>query len=77
MNNGDTIPVSLDMHLVNGMWKIYNGSVGNLSFIINYRGQFNSMISAGGLSAVLNRMQKRYGHPSTQSQESGNTSKAS
>lgn len=61
MDNGDTIPVTLDMHLVNGKWKIYNGSVGNLSFIINYRGQFNAMISAGGLSTVLQKMEKRYG----------------
>lgn len=61
MENGDAIPVTLDMHVVDGKWKIYNGSVGNLSFVINYRAQFNAQIAAGGLAAVLKKMEKRYG----------------
>lgn len=67
MENGDKIPVTLDMHVVDGKWKIYNGSVGNLSFVINYRAQFNAQIAAGGLSTVLEKMEKRYGNADVQS----------
>lgn len=74
LENGDTIPVTLDMHLVNGMWKIYNGSVGNLSFIINYRSQFNAMISAGGLDTVIAKLEKRYGQGDNGTAQNGQSS---
>lgn len=60
-DNGDTVPVTLDMHVVDGQWQVYNGSVGNLSFVTNYRGQFNAQIKAGGMSNLLDKLEKRYG----------------
>jgi phospholipid transport system substrate-binding protein len=53
-------PVTFQMHIVDGDWKIYDGSVGNLSFVTNYRGQFNSQIRNGGLEKLIERMESRY-----------------
>lgn len=57
---GDKIPVDLDLHLVDGQWKVYNGSVGSLSFVTNYRAQFRQQIKQGGFEQLIERMEKRY-----------------
>lgn len=59
-DQGDEIPVTLDLHLVDCKWKVYNGSIGNLSFITSYRGQFNAMIQAVGMEALIQQMERRY-----------------
>lgn len=59
-DSGDTVPVTLDMHVVNGKWKVYNGTVGNLSFVTNYRGQFTAQIKSGGLDTLIQKLEKRY-----------------
>lgn len=53
-------PISLKLHLVNDQWKVYDGSVGNLSFVTNYRGQFNSQIRRNGLESLITKMEQRY-----------------
>ncbi|MDN5937037.1 MAG: ABC transporter substrate-binding protein [Salinisphaera sp.] len=57
---GKKIPVRMNLHLVDCKWKIYDASVGNLSFITTFRGQFNAMIQAAGLEAVIQQLEKRY-----------------
>lgn len=59
-DDGQKTPVTFQMHVVNDEWKIYDGSVGNLSFVTNYRGQFNSQIRNGGLEKLIERMEDRY-----------------
>lgn len=59
--SGSRVPVSLDMHLVNGQWKVYDGRVGNLSFVTNYRSQFTSYIQSHSLQSLIEAMEKRYG----------------
>lgn len=59
-DDGQKTPVTFQMHVVNDEWKIYDGSVGNLSFVTNYRGQFNSQIRNGGLEKLIERMESRY-----------------
>lgn len=59
-DDGQKTPVTFQMHVVNDEWKIYDGSVGNLSFVTNYRGQFNSQIRNGGLDKLIERMEARY-----------------
>ena len=59
-DQGDKIPVNLDLHLVDNQWKVYNGSVGSLSFVTNYRAQFSQQIKQGGLEQLIQRMEKRY-----------------
>jgi|SRR5699024_9996356 len=60
-SSGDKVPVNLDMHLVDNEWKVYDGQVGNLSFVTNYRSQFSSYIKKHGLEALITQMEKRYG----------------
>ena len=59
-DDGQKTPVTFQLHVVDGEWKIYDGSVGNLSFVTNYRGQFNSQIRNGGLEQLIERMESRY-----------------
>lgn len=59
-DDGQKTPVTFQLHIVNDEWKIYDGSVGNLSFVTNYRGQFNSQIRNGGLEQLIERMESRY-----------------
>lgn len=59
-DRGDEIPVNLDLHLVDCQWKIYNGSIGNLSFVTTYRGQFNAQIQAAGIETLIQKMEQRY-----------------
>ena len=59
-DDGQKTPVTFQLHVVDGEWKIYDGSVGNLSFVTNYRGQFNSQIRSGGLEQLIERMESRY-----------------
>ncbi|MGN8158065.1 MlaC/ttg2D family ABC transporter substrate-binding protein [Salinisphaera sp. SWV1] len=58
--NGQDTPVSLQLHEVDGQWKVYDGSIGNLSFVTNYRGQFNSAIRREGLEHFIEQLEKRY-----------------
>ncbi|MES1929503.1 toluene tolerance family protein [Salinisphaera dokdonensis CL-ES53] len=63
-DDGQKTPVTFQMHVVDDEWKIYDGSVGNLSFVTNYRGQFNSQIRNGGLEKLIERMESRYNNGS-------------
>ncbi|MGN8199967.1 MlaC/ttg2D family ABC transporter substrate-binding protein [Salinisphaera sp. RV14] len=58
--NGQDTRVSLKLHKVDGHWKVYDGSIGNLSFVTNYRGQFNSAIRREGLDHFIEQLEKRY-----------------
>lgn len=59
-SNGQDTPISLELHQVNDEWKVYDGSVGNLSFVTNYRGQFNSAIRRQGLENFIEKLESRY-----------------
>lgn len=59
--SGENVKVSLDMHLVDGQWKVYDGRVGHLSFVTNYQSQFANYIRNHGLEALIEAMEKRYG----------------
>jgi len=58
--SGQDTPISLKLHQVNDTWRVYDGSVGNLSFVTNYRGQFNSQIRRNGLESLIDKMEQRY-----------------
>jgi phospholipid transport system substrate-binding protein len=57
---GQSYHINLNLQLVSGQWKVYDASVGNLDFMINYRGQFTSQIRRKGLENVIERMEKKY-----------------
>lgn len=62
--NGTDTPITLHLHLVDGHWKAYDGSVGSLSFVTNYRGQFSSYIRRHGLEKTIEELERRYNPPS-------------
>lgn len=57
---GKDTPVNLKLHLVDDEWRVYDGSIGDLSFVSNYRGQFNSAIRNRGLEKFIQKLEKRY-----------------
>lgn len=72
--SGETVDVDLDLHLVDGEWKIYNGSVGNLTFVTNYRGQFNQEIRRTSLETLIGKLESRYsGTPATAQKDADDT----
>lgn len=67
--SGEKIPVELNLHLVDGKWRVYNGSVGNLTFVTNYRSQFNQEIRRNGLESLIGKLETRYGDSSAAAQK--------
>lgn len=59
-DDGQTVPVSLKLHLVNDHWEVYDGNVGNLDFVANYRGQFSAQLRHGSLKQLIQQMEQRY-----------------
>lgn len=59
-DSGESIQVDFNLHLVDGEWRIYNGSVGNLTFVTNYRGQFNQEIRRSDLATLIDKLESRY-----------------
>lgn len=60
-DSGENVSVALDMHLVDGQWKVYDGHVGQLSFVTNYRSQFANYIRSHSVEQLIEAMEKRYG----------------
>lgn len=54
-------PVEFRFHRVGSDWKAYDVSVEGLSWVGNYRAQFNSVIARKGLDALLEDLRKRAG----------------
>jgi len=59
-NNGPKpIPFNFTLKLVDGTWKIYDGSVENISVMANYRNQFNRVINNQGFPALMDQLRKK------------------
>ena len=54
----DNAQVNYSVRLIDGVWKIYDVRVEGVSYIQNYRSQFNAEISAQGLEAVIVRLEQ-------------------
>lgn len=55
--NGQRIPISYDVERSGGAWKIYDFSIEHVSMVQSYRAQFAGVLSNGGMSALLTRLQ--------------------
>lgn len=55
---GDPVPVNYSMRRTSKGWKIYDVRVEGVSYVQNYRSQFNAEISARGLDAVIARLEQ-------------------
>lgn len=54
--NGQKIPISYNVVLVSGRWKVYDFSIENISIAQNYRSQFSSVLRSKGFAGLLQKM---------------------
>jgi len=57
IDDGDNIQVNYAVRENKGMWKIYDVRIEGVSYIQNYRNQFNAEITAQGIDAVIKRLE--------------------
>jgi len=55
--NGTKVPVNYRLRLSRAGWRVYDVRIEGVSYIQNYRSQFNAEISAQGLDAVILRLE--------------------
>lgn len=58
MADGSLIPVAYAMHSTPGGWKAYDVRIEGISYVQNYRNQFNAEVAARGLDALISRLEK-------------------
>lgn len=57
LDDGSRVPVNYSMRLSKAGWRVYDVRIEGVSYIQNYRNQFNAEISALGIEAVIERLQ--------------------
>jgi phospholipid transport system substrate-binding protein len=57
MDDGSRVPVNYSMRKSSAGWRVYDVRIEGVSYIQNYRNQFNAEISALGIEAVIERLQ--------------------
>jgi phospholipid transport system substrate-binding protein len=57
MENGDSVEINYALRDSDGIWKIYDVRIDGVSYVQNYRNQFDAEISARGLDAVIKRLE--------------------
>jgi len=57
--HGSEIPLDYRLHVIDGRWRIYDVVVQGVSFIANYRTQFDRVIRAESYSSLRERLQKK------------------
>lgn len=60
---GSEIPLDYRVHMLNGRWRIYDVVVQGISFIANYRTQFDRVIRAESNSACASVCRRRRRRP--------------
>ena len=55
--NGTAVPVDYSLRMTSKGWKAYDVKIEGVSYVQNYRNQFNSEISANGLDGVIERLE--------------------
>lgn len=58
---GPMVPVTYDLALTDGDWKVYDVSIDGVSLVINYRSSFNQEVRRNGLDGLIKRIQERAG----------------
>ncbi len=57
MDDGSQVPVNYSMRRSREGWRVYDVRIEGVSYIQNYRNQFNAEIGALGIDAVIERLQ--------------------
>lgn len=58
MSDGTTVPVNYAMRSTPDGWKAYDVRIEGISYVQNYRNQFNAEVAAKGLDALIARLEK-------------------
>lgn len=53
---GPTVPVSYEMSLHDGQWKVYDVAVNGVSLVINFRSEFGQIVKRNGLDGLIQRL---------------------
>jgi phospholipid transport system substrate-binding protein len=58
LDDGTEIPVNYSLRETDAGWKVYDVRIEGVSYVQNYRNQFNAEISTNGLDAVIARLER-------------------
>jgi len=58
MADGSAVPVNYAMHTTPDGWKAYDVRIEGVSYVQNYRNQFNAEVAAKGLDALIARLER-------------------
>jgi phospholipid transport system substrate-binding protein len=58
--NGTEIPVDYRLHMVGARWAVYDVAVQGVSFVGNYRGQFDRIIRSSSYPALMRELRAKY-----------------
>jgi phospholipid transport system substrate-binding protein len=54
------VPVDYRLHQVNGRWMVYDVAVSGVSFVANYRGQFDKAIRTSSYQGMMRDLKSRH-----------------
>ena len=57
LNDGSQVPVNYSLRNTDAGWKAYDVRIEGVSYVQNYRNQFDAEISAKGIDAVIERLE--------------------
>jgi phospholipid transport system substrate-binding protein len=57
ITSGETVQVNYSVRRSDTLWKIYDVRIDGVSYIQNYRNQFDAEINANGIDAVISRLE--------------------
>lgn len=57
--NGEPTSVNYRLHRIEGEWKIYDVVVEDISIVMNYRSQFNRILSKGSFDDLLSQLKAK------------------
>jgi phospholipid transport system substrate-binding protein len=57
---GAEIPVDYRLHLVGSRWAVYDVAVSGVSFVANYRGQFDKVIRSSSYQTLMRDLRAKY-----------------
>ena len=55
-NGSSGIPITYELHLVDGSWKVYDIVVDGVSLSLTYRNDFRSLVRQQGIDALIERL---------------------
>jgi phospholipid transport system substrate-binding protein len=73
---GAEIPVDYRLHLVNSRWAVYDVAVQGVSFVANYRGQFDRIIRTSSYPSLMRDLRAKYAQATSRTTVGGTPSPA-